>query len=202
MYYCRFQDFKAFTSNGLSFTTILHVIHFHSERQWLKGWPQNHTGSDRQSFGEPPDTLTPCPEVSRATSPLQRETVFHYCPCAQKPIAPVLVSNRKQNVTALCLRTVMFQHLYKSSSCYVPWTVPTEELLITSSDSYWLSYSNTSNMQYLCQIKFLKFTCNLPWSFWVISTSIPKYKLKATFTGNILSEVKWHMPDPWPIGTW
>lgn len=100
------------------------------------------------------------------------------------------------------LRIFMFHLIYKSSSCYIPWPSPTEELLITSSDSYWLPYCNTLNMQYFCQFTFLSFTCNLSWGFWIISTSILKYKLKTMLTGNILSEAKWHMPEPWPISIW
>ena len=150
MYYWRFQGFKAFTSNELSFTIILHVIHFHSERQWLKAAPRITQGV-----------------IGRALINLQiswhfvlkwaelfllfikRNTILLLSMCT-KTIAPVLVSYRRQNLTALCLRIVMFQYIYKSSLCYIPWPFPAEELLITSSDSCWLSYYNTLNMQDLC----------------------------------------------------
>lgn len=115
----------------------------------IKVCSQNHTGSDRQSFDQPPDILTPCPEVSRATSLLHEEKHYSLLSMCTKTIAPALVSYGRQNLTALCLRIVMFQHTYRSSSCCIPWPFPTEELLITSSDSYWLSYCNTPNMHYL-----------------------------------------------------
>lgn len=194
MCYCRFHDFKIFTS--IKWTWQLFCMKY------------NENGVPRITLGLIYRTLINI-QISwhlvlskkNSISSSWRETLSCYCPCPQR-VTPVMGSYRRWNLAAICQRIFMLHLIYKSNSCYIPWPFPTEKLLITSSDSYWLPCCNTLNMQYFCQITFLKFTCNLSWSFWIISTSILKYKLKTMLTGNILSEVKWHMPDPWPISIW